>query len=542
LRTALVAAPAAALIRLGGEGGGVLAGSAAGEALRPVDGGIIVPQTERVWLLSRGGGAARLNLAALVPAAAQPLALALPAGGVASLPALPAAPNRVRFWLAESGFGQPAVSAGSGMGVAPGAAFALAGSAAIKAWNAADGDALRLRLATGELRLLAERQSDGALAASVPAHSALPLRLPAGAKRLRLDLPAGAAAVLGWQGADAVSLWTGSAPASWTLESGSEQVLLANPGERPLPVAVAAAPLGGAPAMLRPGRAEKRFFGAAGTLSLPFEAQPGQRLVVAGATATAVMADGQVRRGAVIRLSGSGRVALRHPPGLVAAWTEGDGVSPWPPALPRPVSPPAALPLASDTMALSLTMAAPALLHARTTAPVIAVLVRGGQPEAPVLFPAGAELHRYLAAGAAELRLISPHDGPLAGSLELTTTPVIPAGEGLGDPVAVAPGGTALFGFDVAKDGAVGVGTRADPDRASVRLLDENGAVVGEGVAMLRRLHPGHYLIEAKLPADAPTATVQPAVVGLAPRPSGPPADVVRQYRELVGLVPTAAH
>jgi hypothetical protein len=140
------------------------------------------------------------------------------------------------------------------------------------------------------------------------------------------------------------------------------------------------------------------------------------------------------------------------------------------------------------------------------------------------------------------LRLISPHDGPLAGSLELTTTPVIPAGEGLGDPVAVAPGGTALFGFDVAKDGAVGVGTRADPDRASVRLLDENGAVVGEGVAMLRRLHPGHYLIEAKLPADAPTATVQPAVVGLAPRPSGPPADVVRQYRELVGLVPTAAH
>src|SRR6185295_5931848 len=122
--------------------------------------------------------------------------------------------------------------------------------------------------------------------------------------------PAGAAAIAGWRGADAVTAWTGGAPASWTLEGGWDQLMLANPGAKPLPMAVSFAPLTGAPAMLRPGAAEKRFFGAAGTLSLPFEAQPGQRLVVAGANATVISADVQVRDGAVIPLTGPGRVAL----------------------------------------------------------------------------------------------------------------------------------------------------------------------------------------------------------------------------------------
>src|SRR5207248_2451662 len=157
----------------------------------------------------------------------------------------------------------------------------------------------------------------------------------------------GAAAIAGWKDAEAVTAWTGNAPASWTLDGGWSDLLLANPSAKPLPIAASFAPLAGAPATLRPGMAEKRFLGASGTLALP--------------------------------------------------------------------------------------VAAPMLLHARTTAPVIAMLRRDGKDEAPVLFPAGAELHRYLPAGMAELRLISPHDGPLSGSLELDATPVTPAGEGLGE-------------------------------------------------------------------------------------------------------------
>jgi hypothetical protein len=75
----------------------------------------------------------------------------------------------------------------------------------------------------------------------------------------------------------------------------------------------------------------------------------------------------------------------------------------------------------------------------------------------------------------------------------------------------------------------------------AVRLIEDNGTEVGAGVALLRRLHPGHYLIEARLPVDSATAVVQPAVVGITPRPSGPPAEVARKYLELVGMVPATA-
>jgi hypothetical protein len=446
----------------------------------------------------------------------------------------------LRFWLAESGLGQPGVAAGHGMGVAPGSAFALAGATPLKVWNAGDWDPLRLHLERFDLPLLPERPADPGGALLLPAASAVPVRLPEGGKRLRLDLPAGAAAVMGWHAAEAVTAWTGGTSSSWLFEGGWQDVLLVNPSTHPLPATFTSAPLAAAPARLRPGSAEKRFFGAAGTLSLPFAARAGQRLVVAGAAATVLEADGHVRHGRVIPLSGPGRVTLRHPPGLLAAWIEGDGISPWPPTPAHSVTLPTELALAGETMSLALTVPGPALLHARTTAPVIAILVRAGRAEAPVLFPTGAEFHRALAAGPAELRLISPQDGPLAGSLELAASPAIPAGEGLGGAVAVAPGASALFAFDVMRDGPVGVGVRADPDRAAVRLFDQNGTVVGAGIAMLRHLHRGHYLIEARLPPDAPTTLVRPAVVGLAPPPNGPPAEVARHYRELVGMVPAA--
>jgi hypothetical protein len=90
IRTALVAAPASGLLRLGGDTAGILAGSAAAGALRPIEGGIIVPQSDRVWLLTRDRDMAKVDLATLVPAAAEPIALSLPAGGIATLPAVPA--------------------------------------------------------------------------------------------------------------------------------------------------------------------------------------------------------------------------------------------------------------------------------------------------------------------------------------------------------------------------------------------------------------------------------------------------------------------
>ena len=45
----------------------------------------------------------------------------------------------------------------------------------------------------------------------------------------------------------------------------------------------------------------------------------------------------------------------------------------------------------------------------------------------------------------------------------------------------------------------------AEPDDAAVRVLDAAGKVVGEGVAQLRTLPAGHYLLEARVPPDAAT-------------------------------------
>jgi hypothetical protein len=299
------------------------------------------------------------------------------------------------------------------------------------------------------------------------------------------------------------------------------------------------APAAGDSGRLATGQVIKRFFGAAGSLSLEIDAAAGDRVSVAGATATYIDNAGAVQRGRSLVVSGPGELVLEHAVGLVAAWVEGPGKTPWPIATAIAVAAPESVKLEGDAMTLALKQDAPALLHARTTAPVILTLDlgHGGEPQ---LFPAGAELHRYVPAGEATLRLYSPHDGPLAGSLTLTATPVTPMAEGLGDPLALAPGATALFGFELTRAGDIGVGVRSEPDRAGVRLLDAAGHTLGEGVAQLQRLEAGRYLLEARVPADGPTVIVRPALVGVAPRPTGPPPEIARQYLETAGLTPTA--
>jgi len=288
---------------------------------------------------------------------------------------------------------------------------------------------------------------------------------------------------------------------------------------------------------LRPGLPLKRFIGAAGSLMLPVAPMANQRIAVAGATARFIGADGSIAEGARLAPTGPGWLVLEHGPGPVIAWLEGQGASPWPAGNPQPVAVPRQLRLAGDSMALSLSPPGPVLLHARTTAPVVLAL---GE-DAPQVFPAGAELHRYLPGGPAVLRLLSPQDGPLSGSLELTATPVHPAEEGLGAPVMVGAGSSALFGFTMPREGWVGIGIRAEPDLAQVRLLDAQGEERGRGLAQLHRLQPGRYIIEARVPADATATALRPAILGLTPRPSGPPPEIARQYRDMAGVTPALA-
>ncbi len=532
---ALVTAPSSTLLTMSGAPDDIRVGSTPGRFLGASSGGPVVPQTERLWLLARSNEPTIVTIAPVRLSGA--LALTLNEGEAARIPGAPVASGHLRFWVAESAFGQPGLDAGRGMGVVQGSAFGQDAGVTLRVWNA-DGDvALRLRIATVDTQVLQTTQLDAHYAALLPARSVQPLDLTPGAKQLDISLAAGMAAVLSGGETPPATIWAGDRAASRTLVGAWPRLVLVNTGAASAPAAVGVTP--GAGGNLVAEQVMKRFFGASGSLSLNVEAAAGDRLVVVGAPATFIARSGRVMRGSSLVLSGPGQLVLEHDPGLVAAWIERDGTAPWPIAHARRVTPPQSLRLEGEAMAIALQPPGPTLLRVRTTAPAILSLTQGNTAAQPMVFPAGVDLYRYLAAGSAELRLYSPHDGPLGGSLELTATLIEPMQEGLGEARVLAPGGTMLFGFEVTRASEVGAGVRSEPDRADVRVLDESGRVVGEGVAQMRRLEPGRYLLEVRAPTQGETLTVRPALVGITPPPAEPPPDVAAEYLAMVGLTPS---
>ena len=313
------------------------------------------------------------------------------------------------------------------------------------------------------------------------------------------------------------------------------ELLLVNTGDQPAPARVAAQPAAAAAEALRPGTVLKRFYGAAGSFDVPFDAPAGARLAVAGNASLIAVTEAAVTMGAV---TGAGRAVVQHGPGAVAVWLEAPGVSPWPDEPAQTINLPARTTLSGVAATLTFTAERPMLLHVSTTAPVLAGLQQTGRTDPPALFAAGAELHRAVAAGPVTLRLFSADDGPLGGAVSVWAEPLAPLGEGLGATVAIAPGGAAAWSFSLAKPATIGVGIRAEPDQAQARLLDATGKVVGQGVAQLRSLPAGAYVLEARVPPAAPPALLRPALVGITPRGNGPPPDVAQGYLELVGMKP----
>ncbi len=528
---ALVADPGAVMLRLTEPDPALLATSVPGQpAEHPAD-GTIVAQSEQVWLMAPDAMAPHLAVMQAEPGAE--LTIGVPTAGRATLPVPAHAVSATCAYVATSGLGQPGLDAGTGMDAALGSAFALCGGTTLSAWNAGDITALRLRLRRYDLAVQPEAAVDQAFAAMVPPHAALPIRLAAGVKRLEVSLAAHGALVAGWKNPDAMTVWAGDASLSRSQIGAWTDALIVNTGAESAPVTLTVA--AAEPLSLSSSAMFRRFFGAAGSFTLPLSAKPGQRLILAGdATAVVHRPDGQIRLGRVIPLEGPATAVVTHGTGPLALWIEGEGVSPWPETVPRDVSLPQRLTLEQEAMTLRLEPEAPTLLRLASTAPVLLAL--GSEP--PVLFGKGVALARFLPSGRTTLRLLSPQDGPLSGTLELTGSPVIEVSEGLGAPVAIPPGGAAVFGFSVTAAGPVGLGVRADPDRVAVRLLDEHGETLQRGVSMLRQLTPGRYLLEASVPPDAPTTLARPAVLGIVPHPNPPPPDVVRGLLLAAGLAP----
>ena len=530
-RVGRLASPAKALVSLPARTDGLIVGSTYARALAPFQTGVIAPQSASVWFVAPASALpSRFNVEPPPPDA--PVVLTLAGGDTASLPVgVPS--GQLRVWRADATDGQPGLLSDRGAAVADGTAIALAGDTPVQLRNAGgDGD-LAVRATAVDVRQAAPLEASVAGALFLPPRSAQPLTLPAGTSRLAMQLAPGIAAIL--SGGDAtVAVWGGDRATVRETTGAWKGALLVNTNDEPAPAGLDAVPAQPVSA-LTAGNALKRFFGAAGALTVPIDAAAGDRLIVAGSPATFVALNGSVLRGTSLVLPGPGSLTLDHPAGLVVAGLSRGDLTPW--AVPKSVAMtlPGSRRLEGAAMSLALRADAPMLLRVRTTAPVVFALRKDGAGS-PEPMPLGAYVRRYLAAGDAELQLFSPQDGPLTGTLDLSAEPITPVGDGIGAPQVLAPGASAVFAFEVTRPTMIGVGVRAEPDRVVVRLLDANGGLIGDGVSQLRKLEKGRYLLEARAPMDGTALTVRPAVVGLTPRPGGPPADVAAKYLELVGM------
>jgi hypothetical protein len=526
----LVAAPSAALVEIGAAPATLAAGATPGRLLAPVEPGALAPQSESLWLLSREDCAGSARVAAVTPSASE-IPLTLGAGERAVLPFVAPPSGKARLWLARSAFGQPGVSAGRGFAVAPGAALALVGKEPPRLWNASSAEPLRSTARAIDVAIAPPIHADALFMAVIPPFTAQPVTFDGAGGALALDLASGLAAFSAPEDTRVFAAFADGASLSRRLD-GARAIWLVNPTAEPAPARVALSPEHYQP--LSAEKVAKRFFGVAGDVSYAVDARAGDLLATAGGEATFVGVGGRVSRGRSLRLDGPGEVTISHAPGLVAAWIERAGKSPWPAPAPRAVTAPFAATLSGEAQAFALDATAPLILDIRTSAPAIVAVTQNGAREVAT-FPAGVELHRYAAPGRVLVEIYSPHDGALSGTLTLSTTPVIPVTDGLGEAIALGPGATALFTFDVAKAGEIGLGLRAEPDRAELRLFDATGKTIGEGAAQIARLEPGRYFAEARAPLDTPATTLRLALRGLAPPPSGPPPEVVAEFLEKAG-------
>ncbi len=523
LAVAHVAAASPALLSLAGEPG-IRVADWPGHAAHVPEGGLVAPQSADFWLVA--SQKAKITLTPLP--ASSPVALTLAQGELAGLPRQAGA---LTAWVAEAQ-GQPGFAPGPASAVSEDGAVAVVTGGTASLRVADDADRLRVTARPVALQQAQSATLHGSLDATLPAASATELALDPALHVLRLALPPGTAAIAGWPDRDAIAVWAGRAPVSRTLEGRWPRLLLVNTNQAPAAVSVAQDALAAADT-LGPDRVFRRFFGAAGSLELPVSATAGQSLVVAGdARGVFTAQDGRVQRGTRLKLAGPGRLTLEHRAGLSAVWLEGPGAMPWPRPAPTRLAMPGTVALSGAAMRLSVLQPEPALLRVRTDAPVLL----GVAGETPSLFPAGAVFSRYVPAGETDLLVAAAQDGPLSGRLDASAAPVHPAHEGLGAPVAAAPGDSVLFGFTLAVPKRIGIGVQAQPDRVSLTLLDAGGHEVAKGAAMLRDLQAGSYILQASVPSDGPATLIRPAIVGLAPRPDAPPPDVVQYYRELAGL------
>jgi len=489
----------------------------------------------------------RVRASRVTPAPGAELAVALPYGEAMLVDLAPASgPSLVEV---TSPGGQPGVSltnatARDRMALAPRSAMTidLAGTARqARVFSASTGDAAQeVRLRTMSFKAAgSERRDFGTHGGSIPVGQSVAFDLPASAKRMRITLSAGTAAALS-NGDEVTSiLAAGDAPRTEALDTDAQRLtMLARSEDAHFALEISPIALSTA-RDIAPGKPYEAAQSSAGIV----------RLTVAGTSAPATLhvrgaadepilmtTSGRVSRGRDLETDGEAATLLvPHDRSLILAWLSGPSSAdtPWGDAeTPRPT--PAKLPLrqrlTGNTIALALDFKDPALLHLRTTAPVVTSVVREGVAPDIEIHPEGAVLDTP-ASGRMTLILRSLGTETLSGIAEVSSSPIAPTGEGLGPEVLLAPGSTRAFSFRVLRPGPVGAGVSASAETVSMTLMAPDGRVLGRGPTQMPTLDPGTYIVALHAPSDGAPVTARPALAGLESPPVTPPADVIERYQ-----------
>jgi hypothetical protein len=534
-----------------------------GTAAASTAGDLISAGGSVLWLVQDGvhaAGAFRASRVVLPQNDAKGVALNLEPDTLVSLDLAPATGPRIAIATAASG--QPGVSLTLSSGVVPRASSLPVQNIAIGAHSAVSASISKIQntallwtsgavepiQVSVQQRTFASPVAEilplGLQSDSIRGWVAREFKLPAGNKILRLTLASNTVAVLA-DGEDVKTVhWNGGEPFVETVETSAANLVLmhTNEGEdrfevETLPLEIAQTP------PLAPDAPYERRQPEAGILRLPLLQQPaaGSILHVRGAGSEALLVgrDGRILRGKNVTVPPQGgELRIEHGTGLLLAWIDTGDTSMnalWgagAPAVPRTINPPASVPLQGAVQSVAVHTTGAALLQARTQCPVLARFISAnGVPQTEV-YEQGALLSAYMPDGTGTLTLRGLAGSSLSGTLDLITTPVTNAVEGLGPEVILPPGGSRLYSFVVTREGPVGVGVWSDSGTIEGTVLDASGRPLGSGVVQMPKLKPGTYLLSLRVPETGRPVGVRPALVGLQTPPTGPPEDVVRSYIE----------
>lgn len=499
------------------------------------------------------------------------LRLDLMAGQTATIDLQPASQGP-SLTLARARAGQPGIGLGPNAdatpsGLMPGEAVAVAfaGTTAASVWNAQDQGALEVDVRQVPFQQAAPQTLGFGLGdGTLRSRQALPFKLPGGALRIRLALAPMQAAVLMKHGVPQSTHWSGAEPLYEALSTDADQLWLLNADAQAANYSIEIAPESGkteAAQAMKPGDLLERNLSTAGRLRIPIEipfgaakANPAEQYTIrvrGNAQALWQEHGGRVASGANITIRASGVLSLQHQPGTLIAWLEAPAAPKGTQSAENPptqaansifqwfktvqetsVKPPQVVTLRGKQQALSLNLEKAAMLHIRTSVPVVTQFVVERQMPQTDAHLFGANVNLLVPAGPSRLVLRAVGADSLSGVVTVLATPVIELREGAGPEVLLAPGGARLFGFEIKQRQTIGIGVRASADIVRSVLYDERGVAQAEGVVQMPTLVAGRYYIAIELPPDSAPVRVRPILLGINKPDTRPPLDILRRYVE----------